>query len=581
MGSKSLLQCSTERKVKRMMQNGKRKIALTALAGASALAMGLTACAPAAGGGEGSGSSDRALRVWAGSQTPIETNFNPFAPGVLHGALGPIYEPLFFFNKTADTEPVGLVGESYEFNEDGTVITVKIKEGLKWSDGEPLTAADVAFTFSYEANNPEVAGLVSAEATDDTTVVLTYAAAQFTNEFQRMGSSYVLPAHVWSEVADYMTFVNEEPVGSGAYVVDKVTKESYTLVANENFRGAADLGVKKVQYIAVDNNQTAQDLLAAGKLDWAGMFIPNPDTVTANGKISWINTPQDPTVLYTCSNAELGCVGEQTDVAVRQALNVAIDRATIKEKAFVGMTGDISPTFALVPRDQKWIADPANEVSPQEADVAGAGAILEAAGYTKDAEGFYGKDGAAIELSLISVDGWTDYNDAAKLIQEQAAEAGIKVNASTVQWQEFSDARQGGQYELIMGGVIGTSVADPFQIYKDWFGGTIVESTSPVGAEVPAGRWNFSRYNNPVVDAAVNSAAATNDVAEKQALYGTIQTEIVRDLPYIPLVINATQTFMNTKDFTGWPTEDDLYAFPPSWGAIAAGYILTQLQPAK
>ena len=404
---------------------------------------------------------------------------------------------------------------------------------------------------------------------------------RYTTEFQRMGSSYILPAHVWSEVTDFATFTNEDPVGSGAYVVDKVTKESYTLVANENFRDAADLGVKKVQYIAVDNNQTAQDLLAAGKLDWAGMFIPNPDSVTGNGKIYWINTPQDPTVLYTCSNAELGCVGEQTDVAVRQALNVAIDRGTIKEKAFVGMTGEISPTFALIPRDEKWVADPANEISPQEANAAEAGAILEAAGYAKGSDGFYGKDGAAIELSLVSVDGWTDYNDAAKLIQEQAADAGIKVNASTVQWQEFSDARQSGQYELIMGGVIGTSVADPFQIYRDWFGGTEVASTSPVGTEVPAGRWNFSRYSNPVVDAAVMSATSTNDEAEKQALYGTIQTEIVRDLPYIPLVINATQTFMNTQDFTGWPTEDDLYAFPPSWGAIAAGYILTQLQPVK
>lgn len=563
-----------------MNRNGKR-IALTAIAGASALAMGLTGCAPAAGGNGGEGSSDRALRVWAGSNTPIETNFNPYAPLPLHGALGPILEPLFFFNKTADTEPVGLIGESYEYNEDGTVITVKIKDGLKWSDGKPLTADDVVFSFTYEANNPTGNGLISAEATDDTTVVLTYATAQYTTEFQRMGSSYILPAHIWSEVADYMTFTNENPVGSGPYVVEKVTKESYTLVANENYRDAADLGVKKVQYIAVDNNQTAQDLLAAGKLDWAGMFIPNPESVTGNGKITWINTPQDPTVLYTCSNAALGCVGEQTDVAVRQALNLAIDRATVKEKAFVGMAGEISPTFALVPRDQKWIADDANEVSPQEADAAGAGAILEAAGYTKDADGFYGKDGVAIELSLISPDGWTDYNDAGKLIQEQAAEAGIKVNASTVQQQEWSDARQTGQYELIMGGVIGTSVADPFQIYRDWFGGEIVQSTSPVGTEVPAGRWNFSRYSNPTVDAAVQAATSTNDEAEKQALYGTIQTEIVRDLPYIPLIINATQTFMNTKDFTGWPSEDNLYAFPPSWGAIAAGYILTQLEPAK
>ncbi|KNY07513.1 MULTISPECIES: ABC transporter substrate-binding protein [unclassified Microbacterium] len=563
-----------------MIRNGKRKIALTAVAGASVLALGLTACG--AGGSEGGGADgDRALRVWAGSQTPITANYNPFAPTVLHGALGPIYEPLFFFNKTADSEPEGLIGDSYEYNEDGTVITVTIKPDLKWSDGEPLTAADVAFSFNYEANNPEGNGLVSAEATDDTTVVLTYSSAQYTTEFQRLGSTYILPEHIWADVDDYANFANEDPVGSGAYVVDKTTSESYTLVANENFRDADELGVKKVQYIAVDNNQTAQDLLAAGKLDWTGMFIPNPDDVTANGAISWINTPQDPTVLYTCSNAELGCAGPQTDVAVRQALNAAIDRGTIKDKAFVGLTGDISPTYALLPRDEKWVADPANEVSPQEANADEAGSILEAAGYTKGSDGIYEKGGQKVEMTLTSVDGWTDYNDAAKLIAEQAEAAGIKINASTVQWQEFSDSRQSGDFQLIVGGMIGTSVADPFQIYRDWFGGTAVGSTGPVGEEVPTGRWNFSRYNNPVVDTAVQSAISTNDEATKKELYGTIQTEIVRDLPYIPLVINATQTFYNTKDYTGWPTEDDLYAFPPSWGAIAAGYVLTHLQPAK
>ena len=562
-----------------MIRTGKRKIALTAVAGASVLVLGLTACG-SGGSGDGDANGDRALRVWAGSQTPITANYNPFAPTVLHGALGPIYEPLFFFNKTADSEPVGMIGDSYEYNEDGTAITITIKPDLKWSDGEPLTAKDVAFSFNYDANNPEGNGLVSAAATDDTTVVLTYDSAQYTTEFQRLGSTYILPEHIWADVTDFANFANEEPVGSGPYVVDKTTSESYTLVANENYRDADELGVKKVQYIAVDNNQTAQDLLAAGKLDWTGMFIPNPDDVTANGAIDWINTPQDPTVLYTCSNAELGCTGPQTDVAVRQALNVAIDRGAIKDKAFVGLTGDISPTFALLPRDEKWVADEANAVSPQEADAAEAGKILEAAGYTKDGD-FYAKHGVPLELTLTSVDGWTDYNDAAKLIAEQAAAAGIKVNASTVQWQEFSDSRQSGDFQLIVGGVIGTSVADPFQIYRDWFGGAAVESTSPVGEEIPAGRWNFSRYSNPTVDAAIQSAISTNDEAEKKALYGTIQTEIVRDLPYIPLVINATQTFYNTKDFTGWPTEDDLYAFPPSWGAIAAGYVLTQLKPAK
>lgn len=548
----------------------KRSITVALAAGAAALALGLTGCQPASTGSEGGAAPT--LRVWAGSQTPITANYNPFAPTVLHGALGPIYEPLFAYNKTADEAPISLLGDSFEFNEDGTTLTITIKSGVKWNDGEDFTVDDVVYTFLYEGNKKDY--LLSAEATDDTTVVLTFDSPQYTNEFALLGTTWMLPEHIWSEVDDYLTFTDEEPVGTGPYKVQNTTEASYTLVANENYREEGKPAIKKVQYVGINDNATAQNMFAAGELDWAGMFVPNPDDVTSNGIISQLNTPQDPTVLYTCSNAALGCVGEQTDVAVRQALNLAIDRSTIKEKAFVGLTGEISPTFALLPRDEKWLADPANAVSPQSPEAAEAGSILEAAGYTKGSDGFYGKDGAAIELDLISVDGWTDYNDAAKLISEQAAEAGIKVNASTVQWQEFSDARQTGQFELIMGGVIGTSVADPYQIYEDWFAG---ESTSKVGENVPANEWNFSRYDNPVVNEAVAAAASTNDEEAKKAAYATIQTEIVRDLPYIPIVINATQTFYNSKDFAGWPTEDDLYAFPPAWGSVSSGVIIANL----
>ena len=561
-----------------------RKTAVALAAGTFALTLALSACGQGTNTGDGGTSKPaesgapsapgKTLRVWAGSQTPIVANFNPFAPTVLHAALGPIYEPLFFFNKTAAQAPVGMLAESYEFNADGTEITVKLKSGVQWNDGQPFTAKDVAFTFGYKGNaNPN---FDSATAKDDTTVVLKYKNPQFTNEFQILGATWMLPEHVWSKVDDFTTFTDEKPVGTGPYVVDSVTDASYTVVANEKFRDAGVPAVKTVQYIGIDANQSAQDLLTAGELDWAGMFVPNPDSVTANGIISWINTPQDPTVLYTCANAVLGCEGPQTDVAVRQALNVAIDRGAITEKAFVNLAGKISPAFTLMPRDEKWLADKANAESPQTANAAEAGKILEAAGYAKGSDGFYGKDGKAIELSLTSVDGWTDYNDAAKLISEQAAAAGIKVNASTVQWQEFSDSRQTGKYQLIMGGVIGTSVADPFQIYHDWFAGS---STVKVGEQLAPGTWNFSRYDNKIVNDAVAAAAATNDEAAKKAEYAKIQTEIVRDLPYIPLVINATQTFYNSKDFTGWPTEDNLYAFPPSWGSVAAGYILQHVKP--
>ena len=551
------------------MHDNRWRKTLPLVAGAAALALALGGCTP---GGSTSG-GDRPLRMWSGSMTPITNNFNPFAVDTAtHMTFGAIYEPLFFFNQLSDDAPVGMIGDSYEFNEDGTVLTVTIKPDLKWSDGEDLTAADVAFSLGYGSNlDPD---MVSAEAPDDTTVVITYSSAKFTATSLILGSTWIIPEHIWSEIDDYMTETNPKPVGSGPYKLKSFTDAAYTLEANSLFRDGAPK-VKEVQDIGIDSNQSSEDLLKTGKLDWVGQFIANPDGVTANGRISTMNQQQDPTVIMTCADTSMGCSGAQTDPAVRQALNVAIDRAAISKKAFAGLSGEASPSFALLPRDEKWLGDPALATSPQAPDAASAEGILEAAGYTKGSDGFYGKDGVAIELDLFSPDGWTDYNDAAKLISAQAAEAGIRVNARTVSEAEYWTPISTGEFQLALYGLTQSLVADPYSNYDQYFTTT---ASAKVGEEPTKGQ-NYSRYTNPVVDEAVKKAGATQDEATKQQAYAAIQTEIARDLPYIPVVLNASQSFFNTADFTGWPSESDMYAAPLPYLSTASAVILTHLSP--
>ncbi|WP_435743942.1 ABC transporter substrate-binding protein [Microbacterium sp. PMB16] len=553
-----------------MHDNRWRKV-LPLVAGAAALALTLGGCTP----GGSSADGDRPIRIWSGSMTPITNNFNPFAVDTAtHLTFGAIYEPLFFFNQLSDEAPVGLLGDTYEFNEDGTVLTITIKPDLKWSDGEDLTAADVAFSIGYGSNlDPD---MVSAEATDDTTVVITYSTAKFTATSLILGSTWIIPEHVWSEIDDYMTETNPEPIGSGPYKLKSFTDAAYTLEANSLFRDGAP-EVKEVQDIGIDSNQSSEDLLKTGKLDWVGQFIANPDGVTSNGRISTMNQQQDPTVIMTCADTSMGCAGAQTDPAVRQALNVAIDRSAISTKAFAGLSGESSPSFALLPRDEKWLGDPGLATSPQEPDAASAEEILEAAGYTKGDDGFYGKDGVAIELDLFSPDGWTDYNDAAKLISAQAAEAGIRVNARTVSEAEYWTPISTGEFQLALYGITQSLVADPYSNYDQYF---TTLASAKVGEEPTKGQ-NYSRYTNPVVDEAVKTAGGTQDEAIKQEAYATIQSEIARDLPYIPVVLNASQSFFNTADFTGWPSEDDMYAAPLPYLSTASAVILTHLRPVK
>src|SRR5699024_8843838 len=79
------------------------------------------------------------LVVWAGAQTPIPENFNPFAPEVQHLAMGGIYETLFYYNNVSDVEPAPLLGTDLQFSEDGKSLTITIRDDVTWSDGEPFS----------------------------------------------------------------------------------------------------------------------------------------------------------------------------------------------------------------------------------------------------------------------------------------------------------------------------------------------------------------------------------------------------------------------------------------------------------
>mgnify|MGYP000846060925 FL=1 len=556
-----------------------KKISLALAAAAVALSLTLAACtspAPAPSGSAASSAPATAstLRVWAGSTSPITVDFNPFhVDTALYGTYGPIYEPLFFFNQLSSDAPVPMIGQSYNYSADGKTITITIKSGLKWSDGQALTADDVAFTMGYGPNKTDK--MISATATDDSTVVLKYSSPQFTAASQLLGSTMIVPRHVWSKIDSYMKETNDNPVGSGAYVVKTTSDASYTFTANPNYRDPVP--ITNVQFLGIDSNQSGQDLLSTGQIDWTGMFIANPDSVTGTGAIGTMNQQQDPTVMVTCADASKGCKGDQTDVAVRQALNVAIDRSQLAEKAWVNLVGKANPAFVLLPRDQKWLTDSSLAESPQTADAAQAGQILEAAGYTKDDKGFYGKNGKEISLDLFSPDGWTDYNDAAKLIAEQAGKAGIKVTARTVSEAEYWTPVTNGDFQLAMYGLTQSVVADPFSNYDQYFSG---RSTAKVG-DAPVRGQNYSRYSSAVVNAAVEAAAATDDEAAKKAEYAKIQAQIAIDLPYIPVVLNASQAFFNTKNFTGWPTDDNLYADPLPYLSVAPAIVLLNLKPVQ
>ena len=155
------------------------------------------------------------------------------------------YEPLLEFNIMQPTQaPIPWLATGYAWSDGGKTLTFTIRQGVKFSDGTPLTASDVAFTFNLLMKNTTLASQapgptplpVSATAPNATTAVLTFNQAEYANLFL-IGSTYVLPEHTWQSQANPATYGDANPVGTGPYLLHRYTRSSkIVLQANPGFR---------------------------------------------------------------------------------------------------------------------------------------------------------------------------------------------------------------------------------------------------------------------------------------------------------------------------------------------------------
>ena len=557
----------------------RRGLAAAAIVGCAVLAM--TGCASGGGGsGDSTDAAATSITVFNGATGTITENFNPFSTTALQPTLGVIFEPLFWYNAASDQDPTALLATGFEWNDAGTEMTITTREGVKWSDGEDFTAEDVAFTFNLVSETPELntTGLsATAKATDANTVVLTFPETSFMQEPNVLGARAIVPEHIWKDVANPITEINSGPVGTGPYKVKDFTAQSYLMEKNDLYWEEGKPAIQEVRYIALESADAATGALLDGQIDWMSAFLPGLETILkGNDNLSYVNTPAMMTSVFTCSNAALGCDGPQTDAAVRQAINLAMDRDQLNQLAGGGFAEPASITMTLPERDAKWIADPALKELPQGAKVAEAEKVLDAAGWTKGDGGIRTKDGQRLSLSIQTVSGWSDYISINDALTQQMAAAGIELKPMQVSYNEWSSNQTLGQFQLSLDSIGLQPSNNPYFTYEKWYN---VQNTTPVGESAISG--NAARYDNATVNEAVAVARATNDEAVQKEQYGIIQEQIAEDIPYIPIYVNSMLTEFNTDRADGWPTDDNRYALPASWKAWDNGIVLKNLTPTE
>jgi peptide/nickel transport system substrate-binding protein len=532
----------------------------------------LSACGSS--GTTSNNSSKAILKVATQSYDFAQSGFNPYNGHPNAGVLGLVYETLYFVNVN-DGSFTPMLASNYSWNSDNTQVTFTIRPNVKWNDGKPFTANDVAFTFNVMKQYPAAdtngvwSYLSSVTAPDANTVVMTFQKAYPPELVTIAGHIYIIPQHIYSSVGDPTKYLTDHPVGTGPFTLTKYQPSLAVYDKNSSYWQADKVKVDQIQFPEYKDNSTLELALPKGQVDWAGYFSPTlqQDFVAKNPARNHLF--MDAINLYSiCVNQRDPVVGGQAGLPVRQALTYAIDRNAIAAQATAGLEPPGSITGLVLPTAQSWVA-PQFASLPTTANVTTAQKYLTDAGFTKGSDGIYQKNGKPLSLTLRSVDTYSDWNAAAQLIASEAKAVGIQIKNVTVGEDNYYTLRTDGKYDyqLMFCGMVGGPT--PYYLYNQYLNSN----------EIGQGKFNFVSWNDPTTDKYLNQYASTTDAAaQKQAIMG-IEQVFVQNQPFIPLWTGADYDEYSTAHFTGWPDQSNPYSSGSPNTAPDYEQVILHLQP--
>lgn len=519
------------------------------------LAACATACSSSSANSSSGGVAGGTLTIQGdvGNPTLVE-NFNPLSSAELDGTRL-IYEPLEI-PSTIDGTYTPFLATSYKFTNPKTVVYT-IRQGVKWSDGKPFTPADVVFTFDLLKKYPaldsngiwsQITG-VSASG-NDVTVTFKSPNVPFAGV---VAQTPIVPEHIWSTIANPVTYTNTHPVGTGPFMLSSFAPTQYTLAKNPLCWQAAKIAPSSVVFPAQATNQSTNQLdVSSGEFDWSYQYLPD---------VSKTYVGRDPAtnVYWFPPGGTIGLYLNLTkapysDVNFRQGVSLALDRTTIATKAVNGYMAQASLSGIILPNENKWLDPNLPNQGLVNQDLPAAMAAFARAGYTLQGGKLVGKNGHQASMTIVAPNSFTDWVAAATEIGNELGKVGIKVSLDLPQYSQYSQSTQSGTFDAAIGGFGGSG--NPYTDFNE-----ALNSSYATPVHTPTVN-NFERFKNPAVDQALATlAAATSQSAQLQATY-KLEQIMYNQVPIVLMYYGGSWGIFSTKHFTGWPSASDPYTLP-------------------
>jgi peptide/nickel transport system substrate-binding protein len=433
---------------------------------------------------------------------------------------------------------------------DGKTITYHLRPDVRFSDGHPLTADDVVFTWQQDMNArnnvPYHFPYDQAEsvvAKDPHTVVVRLRApsAPFVSNFFRCGTQgAILPKHLLAGKPDLNTDpYNMKPVGSGPYMIERYdVNATLEMVPNPHWFGGKP-GLKRVTLRVIPSENTLLVSLKTHEIDF---YFSAPEQqyrelrALPGVTVSALPSSQFEMVVFDAGRAPL------SDLRVRRATAMGIDWKALARTVYLDV--DLTDWGDMFPRSWAYTAQP----DPTPYDPAKARALLDAAGWKPGRDGIRVKDGKRLDLEMATVTGVITRQNAEVVIQQQLRAVGIDMHVHNAPANMLFAP-------LGAGGLLASAKFD-LAIYA-WTKNPDPDDSQTAGPQyLPPHGANYSRVVDRALGELQRRAAATYDRGERKRLYAQVERRLGEVLPYHTMVWRANVNAWN----------DDLHGVRPAQG---------------
>jgi peptide/nickel transport system substrate-binding protein len=538
-----------------------------------ALVVGLAATATACGGSKSSKSGGKTAVTISNEQgTTWSCGFNPFNSDVNFLSFGTVYEELTFVNGLKSGQTTNWLASNYAWSNNNKTLTFTIRPGLKWSDGKPLTAKDVLFTFnllkSHAALDLNAAWSVLKDVSQNgSKITFDFKSSAVPYFYYIAAQTPIVPEHIWSTIKNPVTYKDTHPVGSGPFKMASCSPQVIKYTKNAGYWQTGKPTIETVYYPAFTSNDPANQQLASGKAQWGSQFIPNIKSYYLKKSADnhyWFPPTTNVSIFINQKDPIL------KDVAIRKAMAYAIDRQKVSEVGEYGyepasnQTGIVTPTFS------SWL-DPKlahqYDYNPQKAI-----STLQAAGYKKKGGLFYTPDGKPLSFRILNIGGYSDWVASVQVIQNQLKAVGIKITPDNLSSTTYDADNYNGKFQLSYNGNESGGPAPYYELRQVLYS----KNSAPIGQAASS---NWERYENPATDRLIEQYGATTDPALQHEIVRKLEKVMVDEIPVIPVTEGVDWYQYNTRDLAGWVTQQNPYAQPAAYVNPDWGVVLLHLKP--